>query len=104
MDAFTYITVLLSIVLGLAITQVFHDSLLMCGLTSLSIARSAPGASPLARMFLSPCVDCGEIVVSRVGRSAMPEIDNELREFARGTPRLSRGALLPLPADVTEHI
>jgi hypothetical protein len=56
------------------------------------------------RMFLSPCVNCGEIVVSPVGRSGVPEIDNELREFARGTPWLSRGALLSLPADVTEHI
>ena len=55
-------------------------------------------------MFLSPYVDCGEIVASPVGRSAMLEIDNELREFARGTPWLSRGALLTLPADVTEHI
>jgi hypothetical protein len=55
-------------------------------------------------MFLSPGVNCGEIVVSPVGRSGIPEIDNELREFARSAAWLLCGALLHLPADVAEHI
>jgi hypothetical protein len=58
----------------------------------------------MKRMFLSPVVNCGEIVVSPVGRSGIPEIDHELPEFARCTPWLSRGTLLPLPADVTDDL